>query len=141
MRTAYSPQMGSVLGTGTNIILSNAPHVQLLLTSRIPQSYSAFAGSYPSFIAFEQATIPSERSVGPVPGDGSLYCVAVRGGLQVAEGGFELAGVDDEGRAELVGGLAHLAQQRRGDTRDREQRGGGDARPDRDRLPGCLSDH
>src|SRR5215467_5716104 len=61
--------------------------------------------------AWPRCSVVALRSVGPVPGDGSLYCVAVRGGLQVAEGGFELAGVDDEGRA------------------------------DRDRLPGCLSDH
>jgi len=34
----------------------------------------------------------------------------------VAESGFEFAGVDDEGRAELVGRLAHLAEQWREDA-------------------------
>src|SRR5215471_16449079 len=55
--------------------------------------------------------VPGLWSAGSVPGDGLLYGVAVRGGLKVAEGGFEFAGIDDEGRAELVGGLAHLAEQ------------------------------
>src|SRR5690349_9712323 len=53
------------------------------------------------------------RSAGPVPGDGLPHGVEVRSGLELAEGGFELAGVDDEGRAELVGRLAHLAEQGR----------------------------
>jgi hypothetical protein len=45
-------------------------------------------------------------SPGPVPGDGPRHRIAVRGGLEVAEGGFEFAGVDDERREELVGRLA-----------------------------------
>jgi hypothetical protein len=46
------------------------------------------------------------RSAGPVPADSALHRVAVRGGLEGAEGGFELAGVDHKGRPELVGRLA-----------------------------------
>ena len=57
------------------------------------------------------------RSAGAVPGEGPLDRVVVRGGFEVAEGGLELGGVDDEGRAELVGRLAHLPEQGREDAR------------------------
>src|SRR5260370_39943805 len=53
-------------------------------------------------------------SAGSVPGDGLLHRVAVRGGLEAAEGGFEFGGVDDEGRAELGGRPGPLAGQRGG---------------------------
>src|SRR5262249_60930578 len=69
------------------------------------------------------------------------HCVTVRGGFEAAEGGLEFAGVDDEGRAELVGGLAQLAEQGREDARDREQCRAGDAGVDRYRLAGGFGDH
>src|SRR5689334_2350432 len=71
------------------------------------------------------------RSAGPVPGDGLLDRVVVRGGFQVAEGGFEFAGVDDKRRAELVSRLAHLPEQGREDARSREQCWAGDGGVDR----------
>ena len=45
-----------------------------------------------------------------------------------------------EGRAELVGRLAHLAEQGREDAPDRKQRRAGDAGVDRHRLPGSGAD-
>lgn len=76
------------------------------------------------------------RSAGPVPGNGPPYRVAVPGRVQVAEGGCEVAGADDEGHAELAGRLAHLPQQRREGVRDRQQCRAGDACVGRHRPPG-----
>jgi hypothetical protein len=40
------------------------------------------------------------RLAGLIPGDGLLHRGVVRGGLEAAEGGLELAGVNDERRAD-----------------------------------------
>ena len=65
------------------------------------------------------------RSAGAVPVDGLLNGDPVRCRLEMPQCGFELGGVDDEWRPELVGGLPHLPQQRREDARDGEQRRAG----------------
>ena len=59
----------------------------------------------------------------------------------MAEGDFEFAGVDDEGRAELVSRLAHLPKQRGEDSRNRQQRWTSDAGVDGHRLPNGCGNH
>jgi hypothetical protein len=62
------------------------------------------------------------RSAGLVPRYGLRNRLPVRRRLEVTERGLEFGRVEDERRAELVGGLPHFAEQRREDAGDREQR-------------------